>query len=101
MNQIDPEMSELPFGPLVHHALKYKVTDERVRMGETALEPFKSATRILTEKSKSTKEIDAATELTAATNSDATLTLTRLTSFELLSPRSRPTTCANQTPYLG
>lgn len=67
-NEIDFEMSELPFGPLVDHALKHKVTDERVRMSENALEPFKSATRILTEKSRIAKEIDAATKLAAADN---------------------------------
>lgn len=65
-NEIDFETTELPFGPLVDHALKHKVTDERVKMSENALEPFKAATRILTEKSKIAKEIDAAAKLAAA-----------------------------------
>lgn len=66
-NEIDYAPTTKSFGPLVQHKLKKKVTDEEVKRSESPLSPFRTATRILTEKSKISKEIDAAAKLAAST----------------------------------
>jgi hypothetical protein len=67
-NEIDYSMTEKPFGPLADHSLKVKVTDHNVKHAPNPLNPFKAATRILTEKNMLSKEVDAAAKYAAAAN---------------------------------
>ncbi len=75
-NEIDYAPTTKSFGPLLQHELKKKVTKEEVERSESPLAPFRTATRILTEKSKISKEIDAATKLAAASKGTTIATAT-------------------------
>lgn len=65
-NEIEYDLIQRTYGPLVDHALKAKVTDEEVELSDAALAPFIDATETVTEKIWISKEVDAATKLANA-----------------------------------
>lgn len=66
-NEINYELIQRSYGPLIDHALKAKITDEEVEQSDAALQPFVDATDAVTEKIWLSKEIDAANKLAAIT----------------------------------